>query len=225
MMRSWGSRNDTIVCDEPFYAYFLQQTQLVHPGAAETIANHETDWRKIVASLTGPISDSKEIYYQKQMAHHLVGDVELEWLSSVTNCFLIRQPSEMITSLIKFLPEPTLDDTGLPQQVEIFELVRDAHGDPAPVLDAREVLTNPRGILNRLCKALGLEFTDAMLSWQPGFRDTDGVWAKHWYKKIEQTTSFAPYRAKAEFVPQNLMPLLKQCDELYDYLYQFRLQA
>ena len=222
MMRSWGNRGDSFVCDEPFYAHYLQQTKLLHPGAAETISHHETDWQKVVAWLTGPIPEFETVFYQKHMAHHLLADIGLDWLTSVTNCFLIRQPSEMITSLVEFIPEPRIEDTGLPQQVRIFDLVRDVQDEPAPVLDSRDVLTNPRGMLTRLCEALGLEFTDAMLQWPPGIRDTDGVWAKHWYKKVEHTTSFATYKPKLDPVPDNLIPLLEQCNELYDYLYQFR---
>jgi hypothetical protein len=109
--------------------------------------------------------------------------------------------------------------------VRIFDLVRGVQDKPAPVLDARDVLTNPRGVLTRLCETLGLDFTEAMLNWPPGIRDTDGVWAKYWYHKVEHTTSFAAYQPKREPVPEKLLPLLKQCNEFYKYLYQFRLTA
>ena len=37
LMRSWSSRNDTFVSDEPFYAYYLKETGLNHPMAKEII--------------------------------------------------------------------------------------------------------------------------------------------------------------------------------------------
>ena len=46
MMRSWGNREDTVVVDEPFYAFYLKATGKNHPGADEVIAHGETDWRK-----------------------------------------------------------------------------------------------------------------------------------------------------------------------------------
>jgi hypothetical protein len=141
----------------------------------------------------------------------------------VTNCFLIREPREMLTSLVKHLPQPTLADTGLPQQVEIFEWARARAGAVPPVLDAREVLQDPHRLLGRLCAALRLEFTDAMLSWPPGRRDTDGVWAKHWYGEVEQTTSFAPYRPKADALPAPLAGLYAECVPYYERLYHHRL--
>jgi hypothetical protein len=51
MMRSWGNRPDTVVCDEPFYANYLRATGRDHPGADEVIATGETDWRKVVQRL------------------------------------------------------------------------------------------------------------------------------------------------------------------------------
>jgi hypothetical protein len=55
MMRSWGNRADTVVVDEPFYPFYLQTTRKDHPGAKEVIANGETDWRKVVETLTAPL--------------------------------------------------------------------------------------------------------------------------------------------------------------------------
>lgn len=223
MMRSWGNRPDAIVCDEPLYSHYLTATGLPHPGAEETIEHHEADWRTVVDWLTGPLPDGKTVCYQKHMAHHLLPNIELDWLDSLTNCFLIREPREMLTSLLEFIPEPRVEDTGLPQQAKIFELIRDRTDGTPPVLDSKDVLENPRGVLASLCETVGLAFREEMLQWPPGFRDTDGVWAKHWYAKVEHTTSFAPYRPKSDPVPASLRGVLDDCNELYQQLYSHRI--
>jgi hypothetical protein len=227
LMRSWGSRTDTFVRDEPFYAYYLTQTphRDQHPGADEVITVHEPDWRKVVQSLTGQLPDGKTIDYQKQMAHHLIGELaqNTEWISEMRNAFLIREPREMIVSLAKVLPDPQLDQTGLPQQVALFEQVCQSTGIIPPVIDAADVLKNPRQTLSLLCEGLGVPFDEAMLSWSPGRRDTDGVWAKHWYDAVERSTGFEPYQDKQVDVPAKLQPLLKQADALYQRLSRHRL--
>ena len=223
LMRSWGNRPDTFVCDEPFYAHYLAQTKLPHPGADEVIRHQENDWRKVVGWLTGPIPQGKSIFYQKHMAHHLLPNMERGWLDNVANCFLIRPPREMLASLLHFLPQPTLADTGLPQQLEIFHQVRERSGRTPPILDARDVLGHPQRTLGALCDALNVPFDEAMLSWPPGPRSTDGVWAKHWYAAVEKTTCFQPYKPKDDPVPDSLLPLLAQCEELYHQLYSHRL--
>ena len=92
-----------------------------------------------------------------------------------------------------------------------------------PVIDSRDVLENPRGILAALCNAVGVEFMESMLSWDPGPRETDGVWAPHWYAAVEASTGFAPYKAKTEEVPGHLRDLLKECQRHYDELYDKKL--
>jgi hypothetical protein len=223
LMRSWGNRSDTAVWDEPLYGFYLRATALAHPGAAEVIAHHESDWRKVVAALLGLVPGDKPIFYQKHMAHHLLPQVGRDWLGLVTHAFLIRDPREMLTSLVKILPEPTLLDTGLPQQREIFALVRSWSGRVPPVVDAREILESPRPMLGLLCEALGVAFDEAMLQWPPGRRPTDGIWAKYWYDAVERSTTFEPYRPKNEPVPAHLHGLLDRCLEIYDELHRHRI--
>ena len=223
MMRAWGNRPDTAVCDEPLYAHYLKTTGKPHPGADEVIAAGPTDLPRAVAYLLGPVPGGKSIFYQKHMAHHLLPEMDRAWLAKLTHAFLIRDPREMLTSFIRHVPEPTLADTGYPQQVELFERVREQTGVVPPVLDARDVLENPARMLELLCRSLGVEYLSCMLSWRPGIRETDGVWAKYWYKEVETTTSFRPYKPKDEPVPPHLTGMLRECEAFYARLYDHRL--
>jgi hypothetical protein len=223
MMRSWGNRADSAVVDEPFYAFYLERTGKKHPGAHEVIANGETDWRKVVERLTGPIPDGKRILYQKQMTHHLLPEIDRAWIVDLTNCFLIRDPREVILSYIKKNPEPTLEDLGFVQQEKIFDFAHEQIGKPPAVIDARDVLENPQRTLELLCAAIGVEFDNAMLSWPLGLRDTDGIWAKYWYDEVAASTSFQPYEAKEGVVPDRLREIYGRCRECYERLYQHRL--
>ena len=224
MMRAWGNRPDTLVCDEPLYAHYLLATgHTDHPGYDETIRRHETDWRKVVAWLSAPLPAGKSIFYQKHMAHHVLEGMRLDWIDKLTNCFLIRDPREMLLSLIEFLPNPTTQETGLPQQVELFERARRSTGCPPPVVDAKDVLLNPKAMLRALCERIDVPFCDEMLAWPPGPRETDGAWAPHWYAKVYETTTFGTYRPKSEAMPDRLLPVLRECHELYERLYSHRI--
>jgi len=223
LLRSWGNRPDTFVCDEPLYAHYLLKTRAPHPGADEVIRSQENDWRKVVAWLTGDVPGGKRIFYQKHMTHHLLPEIDRGWLDRVSNVFLIRDPHEVVPSLARVVAEPRLADTGLPQQVEIFSLVRGRTGRVPPVVDARDVLENPARQLRFLCQALDVEFTAAMLSWPPGPRDTDGVWAKYWYDAVLKSTSFQPHRPKNDPVPPHLAGLLDEAADIYRRLHEHRL--
>ncbi len=223
-MRAWGNRPDTFVIDEPFYAYYLRATGKKHPGADEIIASSETDWRNVVAQLTGPIPNAKGIFFQKQMAHHLLPAVDREWLGAVTNCFLIREPREVIASYVKKREDPALHDLGFVQQAEIFDFVRVRTSSIPPIVDAKDVLENPDRMLHLLCKAVGVEFSESMLSWPPGLRETDGIWARHWYGEVAKTTSFQPYRPRHVEVPARLQEIHDRSRESYERLYEYRLR-
>lgn len=225
MMRSWGNRPDTFVCDEPLYAHYLARTGLDHPGAQEVLAAHEGDWRNVVAWLTGPVPEGRRIFYQKQMAHHLLPEIDRDWLGSLTHVFLIREPQAMLLSLLHHIPEPTLEDTGLPQQVEIFETIRRESGRMPPVTDSRDVLEDPGRVLRGLCDALEVPFFPEMLSWPAGPRHTDGIWARHWYGQVLRSTGFRPRVDREERLPSRFQDLLSRCREHYDHLYSHRLSA
>ncbi len=223
MMRSWGNRADTVVLDEPFYAFYLQRTGRQHPVAAEVIASDETDWRKVVARLTNAMPAGKSICYQKQMTHHLLPEIDRALLANLTNCFLIRDPAEVIVSYLRKNDDPTLEDLGFLQQAEIFAWVRERSETVPPVIDARDVLQDPERLLRLLCRAIGVEFDPAMLSWPPGLRETDGVWAKHWYGEVAKSTGFEPYRERRADVPERLREIEARCREAYEQLYEHRL--
>lgn len=217
LMRSFGSRPDTLVVDEPLYAHYLARTGLDHPGRDEVLASQPTDWREVATALTGPLPESVHVHYQKHMAHHLLPDIERGWLGALTHAFLIRDPVEVVGSYARVRDEPTLEDLGYPQQVEIF----DAYG--GPVVDARDLLTDPLGVLAALCGALGIGFDERMLSWPPGPRETDGVWTPHWYASVEASTGFDPNRQSSRTLPDRLVGLAAAAKPYYEQLHEHRL--
>ena len=187
--------------------------------------SQSTDWRVVADQLTGPVPGGKPIWYQKHMSHHLTPEIDRAWVLGLTNCFLIREPEEMITSFIKVIPEPRPDDLGHPQQVELFEWIREQTGQTPPVIDSKDVLTNPRGVLSRICERIGVPFDEAMLAWPPGPRPEDGVWAPHWYSSVYESMSFAQYKPKNETVPDHLTGVLETCRGLYGILAEHRIKA
>jgi hypothetical protein len=226
MMRAFSSRADTAVLDEPFYAHYLRETGIAHPGREEVIAAYENDWQKVTDFITGPVPGAKSIWYQKHMAHHMLPNIDSRRLiegNALTHAFLIREPVEVITSYTKVHPNMTISETGLPYQVDLFERARKATGKTPAVVDAKDVLLDPKRTLSRLCEALGIDFTDQMLIWAPGPHPDDGNWAPHWYESVYKTTGFGRYQPKNEPVPAKLKPMCDQAMKLYDKLAAHRL--
>jgi hypothetical protein len=218
LMRAWENRPDTVVADEPLYAFYLDRTGIDHPDRAAVIASQPTDWRVVLAQLTSaPLPGGVTISYAKHMTHHLLPEVDRAALAPLRHAHLIRDPRELLASYARVRTEPTLDDLGVRQQAEIFETFG------GPVVDSRDLLADPEGILRTLCLALEVPFDDRMLSWPAGPRDSDGVWAPYWYDSVHASTGFAAYRPPAGPLPARLEPLAERCLPSYQRLHEYRI--
>jgi hypothetical protein len=220
LMRAWENRPDTVVTDEPLYAFYLSRTGLDHPGRDAVIASQPTDWRLVLDQLSNvPLPPGIAISYAKHMTHHLLPEVDRAAFAPMRHAHLIRDPRELLASYARVRTEPGLDDLGLRQQAEIFETFG------GPVLDSRDLLTDPGETLQALCRALDVPFDGAMLSWPPGPRDSDGVWAPYWYASVHGSTGFTGYRPPAEPLPARLEPLAARCMPYYLRLHKYRISS
>jgi hypothetical protein len=223
LMRSFGNRSDTRALDEPLYGPYLATTGAPHPGRDELIEELETDAGVIIDGvILGPCD--RPVLFMKQMVHHLTPDLDLGFLDRCVNVLLIRDPAEVISSLVNQLPEPTMRDVGLERQVTLFRDLQD-RGQKPPVIDARQLLLDPEHVLGMLCDRIGLPWDPAMLSWPPGPRPEDGPWARYWYDNVERSTGFAPYRPRSTEVPDSCRRLLAECRDFYDELNDAAIRA
>lgn len=224
MMRSFENRADAAVIDEPFYAAYLAATGLIHPMNDEVLASQPTDWREVADGLTGPIPGGRAIWYQKHMTHHMLDGFGLEWADGCRSAFLIRDPAAVLASYTVKREDVTLADIGVVRQRELFEREADRLGKAPPVIEGRDVLTDPRTTLGKLCVALGISFDEAMLAWPAGRRDTDGVWAPAWYDAVDRSTGFGPPREEAApQLPDALRAIADEARPHYERLAAFRL--
>jgi len=121
LMRSWSSRNDTFVSDEPFYAPYLHKNNIRHPMIEEIINKYETNYQQVIKNITSEIPKSKNIWYQKHMAHHLIDLDNIDWIANFENCILIRHPRYVINSYVKKNTLHHIDELGYHQQYKIMK--------------------------------------------------------------------------------------------------------
>jgi hypothetical protein len=223
MMRSFENRGDCAVVDEPFYAHYLAQTRLDHPGRDEVIAAGETDWRRVADLLSGPAPDGKAVFYQKHMTHHMLPHIGHAWFDAVTHVFLIRDPREVLASYLKSRPHATAEDIGVLQEAALYDEITERTGSAPPVIDADEFLKAPQAHLRALCDLLRIPFTERMLHWPAGARASDGIWAPYWYDAVLKSTGFEPWHARDLAVAPGSAAVIDQCLPVYESLYARRL--
>lgn len=224
MMRAWENRGDCAVSDEPLYAHYLDHTGLDHPAREEVIADGQTDWRQVVDDLLGPVPGGAPVWYQKHMTHHLLPHIDHGWIAGLRNVLLIRDPRQVVASYVKSRATVTAQDIGLPQQVELYEALA-AGGEPPPVIDAGDFLRAPEAHLRALCAWLGIDFTPRMLHWPKGRRDSDGIWAPHWYAQVWESTGFEVPAEKNVVLDGIPAEVAEQCRPYYERLHALRLRV
>ncbi|MEQ9315940.1 MAG: HAD family hydrolase [Henriciella sp.] len=224
MMRSFGARPDTACVDEPFYAAYLVASGLTHPMQEEILASQPHDGAEVARQLLGPVPGGKSIFYQKHMTHHMDPAIPRDWMSEVTNVFLIRHPTRVLASYARKMERVDLDVIGIPQQAELFDRVCQIRGEAPPVVDSDDILADPSGMLRALCSAIGIPYTDAMLSWQAGRKPEDGAWAPHWYDAVWQSTGFGEPRAHILGLPSELMDLAEEALPSHEAIATHRLK-
>jgi hypothetical protein len=224
MMRAWENRGDCAVSDEPLYAHYLAHTGLDHPGREKVIAAGDADWRSVTNAMVGPVPGGKTIWYQKQMSHHLLPHIDHGWIHKVTNVFLIRDPAAVVASYVKTRASVTPEDIGVTQQLQLFDELADRAGVAPTVIDADDFLASPEAHLRALCDDLDIRFTPRMLTWPPGPRESDGIWAPHWYAAVLKSTGFEALSPPAAELNAECARVANLCRPAYESMRRHRLQ-
>ena len=215
MMRAFENRPDTSVVDEPFYACYLHESGLDHPMRDEVIASQSTDWNEVIRELSDLERDS-QYFYQKHMTHHIPGHMNLDWTAGMKHCFLIRHPRYVVNSYVQKRESASSADIGIERQYILYREISDISGQDIPIIDAVKFLNDPAGCLERLCGLLEIPFLEEMLNWPKGRRESDGVWASHWYGNVENSTGFKPWKEPELELDKVQLELVKENEEYYE---------
>lgn len=189
LMRSWSSRKDTFVSDEPFYSYYLKETGLNHPMKEKIIKSYPSEYDNIVKTINSKIPGNKAIWYQKHMAHHIIDTDNISWIKNFHNCILIRNPKDVINSYVKKNTLKDISELGYPQQLSILQYLK-KKSLPFYIIDSDDILKNPEKELSAWCKYMNIDFVNEMLTWNKGPHSCDGIWGNHWYNNINDSTTF-----------------------------------
>ena len=217
LMRSWSSRKDTFITDEPFYAYYLKKTKLKHPMNEIIMKNYSSNYFEIVKYLTNQTPENKKIWYQKHMAHHILDLNNIDWIANFENCILLRNPKEVINSFSKKNILNSVEQLGYPQQYEIIKFLKKRNKSYV-IIDSSELLQNPEQMLSAWCKKININFDKSMLKWEKGNHANDGIWWKVWYDSVIKTTEFQRYKIKDINIENKYDSIYNESMKYYNYL-------
>ena len=218
LMYSFRERVDTTVVDEPFYAHYLRVSGRKHPGYQEVLNSQDQYSEQVIENVIQSEYTTPGVFF-KQMCHHLV-EIDLSFLNNCSNILLIREPSLVIRSHAKNVPDLKVSDIGLDVQNSLLNRIIESGAVPI-VVDSANLLMNPEAILKELCQHLGIAFDTSMLSWESGPKPEDGVWARHWYKNTHESSGFSNKESSRDPMPEKFLPVLEEATVLYDNLKKY----
>jgi len=217
MMYSFGSRQDTEISDEPFYAAYLYATGLEHPMRTDILKSQPHNPGEITAKLMGAIPNGKTVWYQKLICNHMIEGISLEWAKEYKNIFIIRHPTRVIASYAQKRENPDLNDIGFVQQAMIYEKLGGL------VIESADILSNPKRALQIICAGIDLSFDSNMLSWPKEGNKKEGIWASHWYNGAHASTSFSTAESQIPKLNKKLTKLQDEAMPFYEKLLKHKL--
>jgi len=217
LMYSFAQRKDTVVVDEPFYAYYLTHVNpnVNHPGKDAILSSQNSNMNQVLLKINSV--SNKEVIFLKNMTHHLeLSDYACcnQWF----NIILTRKPENAIVSFSKVIDQPTIIDLGYKKQFELAVFLK-KNKIKFHILHGENLLKNPEKELQELCEYADISYSNGMLKWKEGGIKEDGTWAKYWYGNVHRSTGFiSPKHDRAVTVPNSLLPLLEECNYFYNKL-------
>ncbi|MGD1911489.1 MAG: hypothetical protein ACFB2X_11700 [Rivularia sp. (in: cyanobacteria)] len=228
--RAFEQLDGCIVFDEPLYGAYLLTHGFDHPHRQEMMDYCESNYQKVIQKITGDLPNGGSFSFQKHISKHALPEFGQNWLKSLHNFFLIRNPKEIAVSWHKVYGKVTKHDLGMVENYKMFKEIEALTGTKPLVIDSTDFVKNPKKVLNILCSHLGLEFSEKMLSWQPGLKNSQllftaalSSFAPTWYSTVMNSSGFIPYEEKQVNLPSEFKALVEECQPFYEEMYQYRL--
>ncbi len=216
LMYAFAQHTEVEVIDEPFYAIYLEEHGLNHPGRKVILDALPGSLSQITDNIDA-LATTNTVFIKNMASHFLALDPTFSL--NYKQVFLVRNPALIITSFNKVIPLPTQQDIGIKKQYELFCWYRNNDNEPT-IVDSASMIERPEEMLKKLCNRLDLPFQPGMLSWPEGPKHYDGPWAPYWYKSVHETTGFVHRKLDEVTLPQHLKDINDEAQIYYRALLQ-----
>jgi len=165
MERLMRERGDLNCFHEPFlYDYYVARKKRVMPHfnaePGRPVSYDQVRDTLMAAAEQKPVFVKDMSYY---VIPHILDDDEFS--ARLTNTFLIRDPLASIVSYFKLDPEISCEEIGLEAQAKHCLALHES-GQNTVVIQAEDVRTNTRSVVNAYWQAIGLSPAEHAFNWQ-----------------------------------------------------------
>lgn len=228
-------RGDMTCFHEPFGEAWYQGPEAMAPRIHDDPpAKPDLTFDAVIDSLR--TASQVQRVFVKDMAHYVEHLCDVDFLAMFRHSFLIRDPAKVLASMERSYAKQgsterfTRQELSFDEQRRLFDRLCDQDGSPPPVLDSDDLLSDPHGMVNAYCSAMGIPFLAGALTWEPGDRsevlwyDRDGT---TFHDSLMRSDGLKPQVQpviRAQDLPNEVRRLHDDFSEHYRHLRRFRLR-
>lgn len=188
-LRMMAERGDFTVLHEPF-------SHLHDFGRTVVGGEVVTDGPALIAALRGLAAREAVFFKDTTDFHYPEVLADADFLRDATHTFIVREPSAAIASHHRLNPALECDEVGYGRLHEIFAAVTAATGRTPAVVSSDDLVTDPPGVVEAYCRAVGIPYRPEALRWAPGMHDGWRTTAR-WHQQVSRSAGFAGHRPSA----------------------------
>jgi hypothetical protein len=218
-------RGDFHTFHEPFGKSFYLSEERKSDRAANQPPQADLNYGAVLSMLESHIGKEGRSVFIKDLTYHMEGVYNEEFLSHFHNVFLIRDPAKTLPSLYSLLPDFRPDELGYDTQYRMYELVRATSQDLPLIIDADDLATHPKAVVQGFCDAVGIPFIEHSLQWDNIPPSTTLTWwiGGDWHHdNLKKSTGFQTKRFKEYPQVSDVPKLVKAYEECFPYYEQLR---
>ena len=224
MMRQ---RGDLACFHEPFGEAWYQGENPLWPRVqAESVRTPGLTLQSVQQKLIST-ANNRPVFI-KDFPHYITSLLNDEFLSLFNHSFLIRDPAKSISSMYKHWPDFHADEVGLLEQRQLFDRISEINGKRPPVIDSDDLLRDPKTMVAKWCEAIGIDFIESALSWQPGAREEVSWWdGGSFHENLRNSNGLKPQPIKhptIDALSERAKSIYQEVKTHYEHMHQFRLQ-
>lgn len=135
------------------------------------------------------LAEQRPVFFKDTTDERYDPMADEEFIQTVTHSFLIRHPEETARSYRKVNPGVRPEQLGFGHLAELRDAVLSAtHQDP-PLIESRDLLRDPAGVVREWCTQIGIDFVPEALHWSAGDR-SEWAASSRWHRDVSGTTGF-----------------------------------
>lgn len=217
--RIFVERGDFKVFHEPFSRTYYYSTERRSERFAGEEPKGEYRHEKVLAEILTP--HESPVFF-KDMAYHAAGFLDREFVGNFTNTFIIREPSQVLSSLHRMWPDFTFEEAGYEHLHRLFRHAIDLGQEPA-IVEARDLSKDTEDTVATYCDALDIPHHPEALSWEPREVPEWKMWDE-WHTDAQESTGIEELPPDPVPLPEELQETYERCLPYYEELSAHRLR-